>query len=246
MKVFISWSGDRSKAVAEALCDWIPRVIQSAEPWMSSDVEKGVRWAEDIGKRLDEMDFGIICLTPENLEEPWILFEAGALSKKFDKARVCTYLYQLKSSEVKGPLVMFQDTKAADKEDTKKLLESINAASEQSLKDAMLNAAFDKWWPDLEKQLRDIPHQEKPHQEKQRPGRKEIEILEEILDLVREQARQHVTPSVLFGSSHGETLDLKNLVGRSFPLTSGDEIPDIKTQFPSAYASSDEEDKGEK
>ena len=32
MKVFVSWSGSRSKAIATALSGWLPLVIQSVEP----------------------------------------------------------------------------------------------------------------------------------------------------------------------------------------------------------------------
>lgn len=73
MKVFISWSGERSRAVAEALRNWLPHVIQGLQPWFSSnDIDKGVRWATDIAANLQESRVGIICLTPENLESPWI------------------------------------------------------------------------------------------------------------------------------------------------------------------------------
>jgi len=42
--VFISWSGERSGLVAAALHDWLPMVVQTADPWMSSEgIEKGTR-----------------------------------------------------------------------------------------------------------------------------------------------------------------------------------------------------------
>ena len=34
MKVFISWSGQRSKTVALAFRDWLPLMFETIEPWM--------------------------------------------------------------------------------------------------------------------------------------------------------------------------------------------------------------------
>ena len=89
MKVFLSWSGLRSKAIANALRDWIPDVFQQAEVWMSEhDIEAGARWSNELNNILEESNFGIICLTPENQYAPWITFEAGALSKEKKSERL--------------------------------------------------------------------------------------------------------------------------------------------------------------
>jgi hypothetical protein len=81
MLVFISWSGLRSKHVAEALEDWLAQVIQAVEPWISQDIDKGSRWGAEIADRLERSKVGIICLTKNNLNSKWIHYEAGALSK---------------------------------------------------------------------------------------------------------------------------------------------------------------------
>src|SRR3974390_2971552 len=145
--VFVSWSGSRSKAIAEALREWLPTVIQTAKPFMSdADVEKGSRGLNEVIKALDGMKVGIICLTPENLNEPWILYEAGALSKTIDdKTRLGTYLLGgLQFQNIRPPLGMFQHAEAT-KEETKKLVRAINLAiSDDPVPDSNLNAIFEK------------------------------------------------------------------------------------------------------
>jgi hypothetical protein len=181
MKVFISWSGERNAFVAQALRDWLPNVIQALEPWLSkADIDQGARWSTEIAVQLQDSKIGIICLTPENLREPWILFEAGALSKTLDQTFVCPYLIDLDTVDLEWPLAMFQATKA-DKESTKLLMKTINhALDKRALAESRLDGIFEVWWPELEQKLRGLPP---------RPGAKPVRdqrvILEEIVDLAR-------------------------------------------------------------
>ncbi len=160
MKIFISWSGDRSKAVAEALRDWLPSVIQILQPWISSeDVPKGSRWNVKIGHQLAEARVGIICLTRENITAPWVVFEAGALTKTttIEETFVCTYLLDLEPDELIDPLAQFQAT-VAKKPDTLKLLRTINDELKAGkLPKDRLDKTFERWWPELEKSLDNIP-----------------------------------------------------------------------------------------
>lgn len=68
MKVFISWSGPRSKSLADALREWLPLVLQYVEPFVSDkDISAGDRWAQAIADELEASNFGIIYVTPEKL-----------------------------------------------------------------------------------------------------------------------------------------------------------------------------------
>lgn len=70
MKVFLSWSGTRSRAVAEAIATWLHQCIQAIEPVMSTGIEKGERWTVQLAKALSESQLGIICITADNLKSP--------------------------------------------------------------------------------------------------------------------------------------------------------------------------------
>jgi hypothetical protein len=183
-KVFISWSGDLSKKLAEEVRVWLPGVLQFVKPYFTpNDIEKGTRWATEVAGELESSNAGIICLTKDNISKPWILFEAGALSKNFGKANVCTILFNLDSADLSGPLTSFQATKF-DKTDFKKLLITINnTGSDSKLESAVINDVFDMWWPKLETKINDIL---KTHVESS-PNtlRSEREILEEVLELTR-------------------------------------------------------------
>ena len=182
MRIFVSWSGTTSRLVAEALRDWLPDVLQDVQPWMSaSDIDAGVRWASEIGKYLEGSDFGVICLTPDNTDAPWILFESGALSKKFDNSRVIPYLFRLSQSDIQGPLAQFQNV-IADKEGTRRLVNSIFIASDNTpVSVDRLDRAFEQWWPSLEARLDGIPATKKKKETK----RSDNDLLDEILGTVR-------------------------------------------------------------
>ncbi|MBZ9675137.1 toll/interleukin-1 receptor domain-containing protein [Mesorhizobium sp. ES1-1] len=156
MKIFLSWSGKQSHAIAEAMKLWLPSVLQSADVWMSSqDIQSGERGLNAIASNLSERDYGILILTEANYEAPWVLFEAGALSNKMP-GRVAPLLCNMNElALVKSPLQQFQHNKF-EKEGVRKLVRDINSASEMVIEDARLHATFEKWWPELDDQFRAI------------------------------------------------------------------------------------------
>jgi hypothetical protein len=154
--IFISWSGIRARELAVALYRFMPDVLQAARPWLSSeDIHKGRRWRNEIASALQDTRIGIICLTPENLHNDWILFEAGALAKTLDNAFVCPYLLGLEPSEVGAPLDEFQLT-TADEVSTARMIVSINAALGGAVRDDQVRRTFDRFWPDFKAELDSI------------------------------------------------------------------------------------------
>jgi TIR domain len=190
MKVFLSWSGERSKVAAHALRQWLPDVIQAIEPWMSSeDIDAGARWGSEVTNQLAETRCGIICLTKDNQIAPWVLFEAGALSKTIEKTYVIPYLIDLEPSDIlPGPLTQFQ-AKRANKPETLDLVRTLNGALikeefDKPLPDEQVNRMFERCWNELETQLKDLPAPAS------RPeARSEGDKLTEVLEVVRKMAR---------------------------------------------------------
>jgi hypothetical protein len=151
MQVFISWSGARSKAVAELLDEWLQCVLQAIHPWMSSkDIDRGSLWFAEITDQLKDTKIGIICLTKDNLNKPWILFESGALAKGLSSSRVCTFLIDLNATEVGNPLAQFNHT-LPSKEGVYDLVRTLNSSlGDQALREKVLGEVFDTYWPKFE------------------------------------------------------------------------------------------------
>jgi Predicted nucleotide-binding protein containing TIR-like domain/TIR domain len=154
MRVFLSWSGQASRIVAEALRDWLPSVIQAIEPWLSSeDIPLGGRWQTKIAERLETSSVVIVCLTRENATATWLTYEAGALSQL--NTVVCPYLLDLEPPEVSGPLSQFQCAKA-DRQDTLALLRILNVRTVYPLQNDLLTRVFELHWPSLQTRLDEI------------------------------------------------------------------------------------------
>lgn len=184
MKIFISWSGNRSKAVAEVISDWLKCVIQASKPWISTrDIDRGAIWFSEISDKLKDTSVGVVCLTQENKNKPWILFETGALAKGLTTNRVCTFLIDLEPSDLQDPLAQFNHTKP-DRNSVWELSRTINdSLGDKALDERILEQVFETYWPQFESGFKEALEQNPPGETV--PPRPENEILDEILQNTR-------------------------------------------------------------
>jgi hypothetical protein len=189
MKVFISWSGELSKQLGQALRQWLPGTLQSVRPYFTpADVDKGAKWESEISKELEASGFCIIAMTKEALSSQWIVFEAGAVSKEGKKSRVCAICFDLKSTDMKGPLTTFQAIQWT-KAEFRQLVDGINKASgDVALAETVLAEVFEERWPKLEAQVSKIL--KSGVSPKETVVRSERELLEEAV--IRLRAMQGV------------------------------------------------------
>jgi hypothetical protein len=156
-------------------------VLHFVEPWLSqSDIQAGERWSIEIAKELENCNFGVICITRENLSSPWILFEAGALAKSMQDGRVIPLLLDLDFKEISGPLAQFQ-AKKTENASIKELVVSLNKGATSPVPEAQLDKLFLALWGDLERQITSIPKSSTPAKHNRPQG----EILEELVSSVR-------------------------------------------------------------
>jgi hypothetical protein len=151
MRVFLSWSGKPSKKVAKALEDWLPTMFRGLDIWMSDrGIRVGERWSSDLLTQLDQADFGIVCLTADNINSPWIHFEAGAIAKSVEsQTYVAPYLIDIKKKDLRGPLGQFQAARAT-KKGTWKLVRSLDLAIHPRRRSFRpLEERFKEHWPEL-------------------------------------------------------------------------------------------------
>lgn len=195
MKVFLSWSGDQARHIAEFLKTWLPTVLASPiESFISSqDIAKGERGLPVIAKELDQLDFGIAIVTKANVGSPWINFEAGALAKSVSGGRVATVLVDVTTADITGPLSQFQHTSLTDREDVRKLVRDIAKASGSEVPPTSRDMLFEQSWPKLEAELARVSGDSDPVTE-----RTEKDILEEVLAITRTLLRESRTPTRQF------------------------------------------------
>jgi hypothetical protein len=183
MKVFISWSGDRSKQLGTAIHWWLPKVLNFVDVFFSdSDIESGARWYNSIIDALEKSDAGLVILTPENITgQRWMMFEVGAIARSVTQARVCPILFGITKTDLNlkgGPLSFFQAAEFSVEDDFRKLQKTINAGR---LGEAHLTEVFDAWWSKLKEKIDAIPAL--PQTVLETP--KADELLQEILFMTR-------------------------------------------------------------
>lgn len=174
MKIFLSWSGNAAKQIAENLKEELKTIFENSgniDIFVSSqDITAGAEWFSEISSAIDESVCGIVCLTKENTNSEevsdWINFEAGALAfhLKDKKKALIPVLFGVKLPE-KSPLRVFEHIKW-DKSLYIKLIQDIN---EQYLKTDLKNkqirdlasASFDRIDGHISKILSEIVNSDK-------------------------------------------------------------------------------------
>lgn len=157
MNVFFSWSGSTSREIAEVFNLWLPKVVQKVEPFFSPiDVAKGTRWQSEIASKLEGCSIGFLFMTKQNLAAPWIMFEAGALSKHIAESRICCLLFGIGVGDIKGPLEQFNHT-MFEKDDFFKIVLMVNeVVPGRTLPREQMEAVFEQWWPELADKVQTI------------------------------------------------------------------------------------------
>lgn len=126
----------------------------------------------------------MICLTEENKNKPWILFEAGALNRGLSANRVCPILIDLEPKDVDGPLSKFQLTKML-RDDMYKLLKTINfELGEDKLSDTILEESFSDTWDKFYQNFLNLINNTTREIEKQ-SKKTDDELIETMLDVIR-------------------------------------------------------------
>jgi len=146
MALFVCWSGEAiGKPFAHAACAFLGEVLPDIDAFLSSDLDKGGLWFDDLSANLKRSRAGLVCLTPDNLRSPWMHFEAGALFGGQKKRRI--FAYALDADVVpllEGPLAHFQAS-VATQEETLKMVEDISTYF--GVADQSWRARFDEKWP---------------------------------------------------------------------------------------------------
>jgi 8-oxo-dGTP pyrophosphatase MutT (NUDIX family) len=149
VKVFISWSGETSKRVALALKELIQLCLAPVEAFVSSeDLALGSTWQPLLEKELSASDVGILCLTADSIQSPWVLFEAGAMLRA---KLLIPYLVDLGTADLPPPLRAYHA--GSGDEATAKMLFSISEAAGLAIGGSVMKQRFDAFWPPIKARI---------------------------------------------------------------------------------------------
>jgi hypothetical protein len=141
MEVFISWSGDAARTLADGLKEWLPFVIQGITPFVSTQQDAGERWLDNLNGRLRDSRCGIMCLTPQSARSPFLNFEAGVMAHSLD-SRIIPLCVDVADQDIPGPLRQFQRV-TADENGAWRLVESLSRFGRFEISKDVLRSAFD-------------------------------------------------------------------------------------------------------
>jgi len=122
--VFISWTGELGKEIAECLSEEDTGMLHFAqlEPWVSGKITKGGSWFQDTQEKLEAARYGVVCLMPGSSKRPWINFEVGFLFGRLRNCKLVTF-----GETLVNPLAQLQKMNGMEMEEWVTLLAEMTA-----------------------------------------------------------------------------------------------------------------------
>ena len=152
-KVFIAWSGDKSKAVGSKLQRRFQTILPNLKIIFSPSFTPGAAWANRLQLSLRTANYAILCVTKEGLDSRWMNFEAGAAWKALRQNSVCPLLLNVEANDLSGPLSLFQAKRFA-REDFEQLC--IYLGSKARTNANVVRQNLDAVWIRLEDEVKEI------------------------------------------------------------------------------------------
>ncbi len=150
MDLLLVGYGTIGKRVAHFLSSWVPLIFENKINVLAPEnipLEKD--GFKKICHLLDEIDFGVICLTSDNLTNSLVNFEAGALYRKNMFTLLCDLIS--KDFDNSEPLYYYEHAMFT-KNGIKELITQINRSlpENQTLSEKTIDESFNKNWKILE------------------------------------------------------------------------------------------------
>lgn len=180
-KIFLSWSKNQSKEYALIFNRELKILFPTPgfEIFMSDeDISMGSLGITTILDNLSSSEFGIFFITEENQGEPWLNFEAGALSKGITENRVIPIGFDgIEIGFLNTPLKNFQGF-TFEEEKFKASMKQINAASDAPLANASFDVLLASCWNNITESMEKLPPKKKEAK------KKDLDIVEGKLNLI--------------------------------------------------------------
>lgn len=162
LKVFVGWSKARSRQMADALYHWLPEMLQGVQPWLSNeDISPGRRWAELTRLALEGHETALFCVTPENVDEPWLCFESGMIARSNSSRVIMLLLDDRTQFSPTHPLRTFQAV-YANHEGLARICATLHedlrraGVASPAFDDGRRQRTYSRLWPELDARLAEI------------------------------------------------------------------------------------------
>lgn len=211
-EVFFSWSGNKSKEIALKFKELFGSVFTpSIKSFMSmKDIGAGKRSIDELFNALERCNYGVSFVDTENAKEPWIQFEAGALSKLIDVSQVMVLILDDNMQSLEHtPLNEFQH-KLFNKDDIKSIFEEIIKCFKlEDAKEAFMQR-FDSGWDDFYNSAQKILKKGEKLKKVENEENDKLDVIMKMLLSVQNMLKTEWTQNIKEGK--GMVNDLKNII----------------------------------